>query len=83
MVVIFSSPANAGESRFFSMLNPFTYSAATQNLDKQPLNYAAGARFTVRHLVTVYPVKKTADFLNQRYSRWANDISATPTKATP
>jgi hypothetical protein len=69
-LTIFDYPPNKGESLFFSMLNPFAYLAATQALDKKPQEYPAGAKFSVRYLVTLHQGARTAEFLNQRYHMW-------------
>jgi hypothetical protein len=71
MVALFSHPSDAGSPRFFSMLDAFAYLSATQGLDTAPIEYAAGDRFSVRYLLTIYPVRKEKEFLAERYSRWA------------
>ena len=73
MAALFSLPTNKGDARFFTMLNPFTYLAVTQNLEKQPIEYAAGEKFTIRYLLTIYDEMKTQEFLNNRYARWVNE----------
>ena len=55
---------------FFTMLDPFTYLAVTQGLDKQPLEYSAGDRFSLSYLLTVYPETKTPEFIGQRGMEW-------------
>jgi hypothetical protein len=69
-VAVFRHPANAGEPRMFSMINPFAYQSATQGLDQAPLVYERGETFTVRHLVTVTPRELTPAMLERRYERW-------------
>jgi hypothetical protein len=76
MAALFSLPANEGDPRFFTMLNPFTYLSVTQNLEKQPLDYAAGAKFSIRYLLTVYDENKTSAFLNGRYARWVKEAKS-------
>ncbi len=72
-VAVFGSPGNArGAPRFFSMRKPFTYLAATQSLDREPLVYRAGDRFVLDYLVTVYPGLKTAPVLARRGELWAS-----------
>jgi hypothetical protein len=76
MAALFSLPANKGDARFFTMLNPFTYLSVTQNLEKQPLDYAAGDKFSLRYLLTVYDEAKNSEFLNRRYARWVNEAKS-------
>ncbi len=52
---------------FFSMKTPFAYLSATQGLDREPLVYERGEKFTLRYL---YPEVKSTDFLDQRVKRW-------------
>jgi hypothetical protein len=73
---LFSLPANKGDARFFTMLNPFTYLAVTQNLEKQPIEYAEGEKFSIRYLLTVYDENKTPEFLNNRHARWVNEAKS-------
>lgn len=69
-VALFHHPDNAGQPRIFSMINPFAYLSATQNLEEAPLEYRRGQTFTVRYLVTVTPRRLTAETLERRYQRW-------------
>ena len=74
MVVMFGRTDNArGDSRFFTMLDAFAYLSATQGLDKQPLEYAAGDKFKLSYLVTVYPENKTEEFIRSRCERWEKE----------
>lgn len=73
-VALFGFPSNAGETRFFSMRNPFTYLSVTQNLEEHPLEYASGARFEVRYRIGVYSRALTAEELNRRCGRWLQSI---------
>jgi hypothetical protein len=69
-VTLFADPANASESRFFSMLNPFAYLSATQGLDTKPLEYRAGQKFSLRYLATVHSGTRTREALDERRRRW-------------
>ncbi|MEW6159034.1 MAG: DUF6807 family protein [Verrucomicrobiota bacterium] len=73
MVAIFSHHENHGETRFFTMLNPFAYLSVTQNLDQQPLEYQPGANFQINYLVCVYSEPKSVAFLNQRQAQWEKE----------
>jgi hypothetical protein len=73
MVGLFSHPANRNAPKFFSMIDTFAYLSATQGLDVTPVEYAAGDTFSVRYLLTVYPSRKSKEFLSQRYARWSTD----------
>jgi hypothetical protein len=74
MLAMFGRPDNArGDACFFTMLDPFAYLSATQGLDKKPLEYAAGDKFSLSYLLTVYAENKSPDFLRQRYERWEKD----------
>jgi hypothetical protein len=70
MLAVFAHPDQAGSSKFFSMLEPFTYLSATQGLDKNPLKVDAGGTFRLKYLVTVYPAVKSQEFLAARYQDW-------------
>ena len=67
---LFSKSSNAGESRIFAMADPFCYLSATQNLIEKPLAYSAGDKFSLDYLLTVYPTKKSSNFLQQRFQNW-------------
>lgn len=70
-VVLAGSPLNRGApAHFFSMLTPFAYLSATQNLDQQPIEYAAGETWTLAHLVLLYPERKSPESIDQRVSAW-------------
>lgn len=70
-VVLAGSPANRGApAHFFSMLTPFAYLSATQNLDRQPLEYVAGQEWTLTYLVLLYPDVKPDNFIQTRVARW-------------
>lgn len=69
-VLLFGSPGNPGETRFFSMVNPFTYLSATQNLELRPLNYGSGEKFGLSYLLLAYSRRKSAEFINERYLEW-------------
>jgi len=71
MLVMFGCAANArGDTAFYTMLDPFAYLSATQALDKQPLEYAAGDNFNLSYLLTVYSENKTREFIQSRCERW-------------
>jgi hypothetical protein len=69
-IAVYHDPANAGQPRVFSMVNPFAYLSATQGLDEMPLKYKRGEKFTVRHLVTVTSGQLTHETLERRHQRW-------------
>jgi hypothetical protein len=69
-IALFETPANKGETRFFTMLNPFAYLSVTQNLENHPLNYSPGEKFSIHYLLTLYPEQKSPDFLDERYHEW-------------
>jgi len=47
--------------------------SATQALDKKPLEYAAGDKFSLSYLLTVYPANKTRGFIQGRCERWEKE----------
>lgn len=74
-VALFARPrGHAGTNSFFAMTEPFTYLAATQGLDKTPLEYRAGDRFRIDYLVLVYPAARTAAQLEARYQSWTENL---------
>ncbi len=70
MVAVFNRPTNRGPSKFFTMLNPFTYVSATQDWEKQPQTFQTGDHFSLDHLVIVYSPSKSRAALEHRYARW-------------
>ncbi len=71
-VALFGQPSNpGGDAVFFTLRDPFAYLAATQGLNQKPLEYAAGDKFRLTYLLTVYNQPKPAGFLKQRYGTWA------------
>ena len=66
-------PSNAGEPKFFSMIDSFAYLSATQGLDTAPIEHAAGDSFSLRYLLTIYPAKKSKEFLERRYRQWLEE----------
>lgn len=72
-VVLFGLPANAGETRFFSMANPFTYLSVTQNLEKRPIHCAPGEKFELNYLVVVSGRELTQEQTEARYQRWLKE----------
>ena len=74
-VAIFARPrGHAGTNSFFAMTEPFTYLSATQGLDKAPLEYHAGNRFTIDYLVLVYPATRAAAQMEARYRAWSREL---------
>jgi hypothetical protein len=69
-VALFNQPANQGVSKFFTMINPFTYLSATQNLEQTPIEYEAGDKFKVSYLLLTYTAKKSSESLHARYAAW-------------
>lgn len=70
-IALVPHPANArSDGQFFSMRSPFAYLSATQGLDKEPLVYHSGDKFTVRYLVVLYPEVKSTEALEARARRW-------------
>jgi hypothetical protein len=71
MLVMFGRQDNTrGDSLFFTMLDPFAYLSATLGLDKQPLEYGPGTKFSLSYLLTVYSENKPAEFINRRGALW-------------
>jgi hypothetical protein len=74
MLVMFGRTDNArGDGNFFTMLDPFAYLSVTQGLDKKPLEYSAGDKFTLSYLLTVYSEDKSLEFIRHRYERWEKE----------
>ena len=74
-VVLGARPqGQAGTNLFFSMTQPFTYLAATQGLDRRPLDYRSGDRFTLDYLVLAYPVARPPADLTARHQRWLRSL---------
>jgi hypothetical protein len=70
-IALVPHPTNArGDGAFFSMITAFPYLSATQGLDKEPLVYHSGDKFTVRYLVVLYPEVKSTEALEARARRW-------------
>jgi hypothetical protein len=59
-----------GPGSFFTLLEPFAYLSVTQGLEKEPLDYSAGDRFSLSYLLTVYPAPKDNEFIQRRYELW-------------
>jgi hypothetical protein len=70
LVALFNQPANKGECKFFTMLNAFAYLSATQDLEKTPLEYGPGDKFSLCYLLTLYTEAKSREFLAQRQQLW-------------
>jgi hypothetical protein len=74
MLVMFGRTDNTrGDGNFFTMLDPFAYLAVTQGLDKKPLEYAAGDKFSLSYLLTVYSEDKSPEFIRHRCERWEKE----------
>jgi hypothetical protein len=74
MLVMFGHPDNArGDAVFFTMLDAFAYLSATQGLDKKPLQYSAGDKFSLSYLLTVYSANKSPEFIRQRSELWEKE----------
>lgn len=74
-VLLFGSPRNAGESRFFSMIDPFSYLSVTQNLDLKPLEYRPGEKFQLEYLVIACAGEKSSEEIARRYAQWMKEDS--------
>jgi hypothetical protein len=75
-VALFSSPrTQRGPVSFFSMVEPFTYLAATEALDQNPRTHPPGDTWSVRHLVVVYPGRREAAALDARWERWIKEVA--------
>ena len=73
-LAMFGRKDNAGgDAVFFTMLDPFAYLSATQGLDKKPLEYSAGDKFSLSYLLTVYSENKSPEFLRRRSERWEKE----------
>ncbi len=72
-LALFETPSNPGQTRFFTMLNPFAYLSVTQNLEKAPLDCAANSNFSIRYLLTVSPGEKSRESLAARYRAWLGE----------
>ena len=70
-IALVPHPTNArGDGMFFGMLTAFPYLSATQGLDKEPLVYHSGDKFTISYLVLLYPEIKTTEAVDSRANRW-------------
>ncbi len=79
-VALFARPGgHAGTNAFFTMTDPFTYVSVTQSLDKKPLEYHAGDRFSLDYLVLVFPVAQSGARLEERYRTWTKEIQQNAT----
>jgi hypothetical protein len=74
MLVLFSHSKNArGHGNFYSLSEVFAYLSTTQGIDKEPLEYAPGARFHLNYLLAVYGEKKSREFIQNRYELWQRE----------
>jgi hypothetical protein len=62
------------------MTDPFTYLSVTQSLDKTPLEYRAGDRFSIDYLMLVYSAARTPAQLEKRHQLWARTRAAAPSE---
>lgn len=70
-VVLVGDPGNArGQATFFTMRTPFAYLSATQALDKEPLVYKTGERFSLKYLVIVSGKVLPPDAIERRVEAW-------------
>lgn len=70
-IALMPDPANArGDGEFFAMKTGFSYLAATQGLDLEPLVYRSGEKFALRYLLVLYPEVKSTKSLEARDRRW-------------
>jgi hypothetical protein len=72
-----SPAAQRGPLKFFTMLDAFAYLAATQGLDKEPLEYSAGEKFSLRYLLTIHGSPPTPQSLNERQQLWEKTFRET------
>ncbi len=75
-VALFGNRKNPGETRFFSMNNPFAYLSVTENLEQRPIEYEPGAEFELNYIVLLYSEPKPCSFLNDRYDQWLSERSS-------
>ena len=74
-VVLCARPSgHPGRNTFFTMTEPFTYLSATQSLDKAPLEYRPGDRFSLDYLVLAYPSIRTPAQIEERFQSWAREL---------
>jgi len=74
MLAVFGRTDNdRGDGIFFTMLDPFAYLSVTQGLDKKPLEYSAGDKFSLSCLLTVYSEDKSPEFIRHRCERWEKE----------
>jgi len=62
-----------GDAHYFTMLDPFAYLSATQGLDQKPLEYPAGAKFSLSYLLTIYSAHKPPAFIARRSEVWEKE----------
>jgi hypothetical protein len=74
-VVLCARPrGHAGTNLCFAMTEPFTYLSAKQGLDKAPLEYRAGDRFSLDYLLLVYSNARTPAQIEERYQTWSGEL---------
>lgn len=74
MTVVMVGPRNAGTPRFVIRSTPQPSVAATQSLDRTPLEYRAGQTFRLDYLVLAYDRPRSPAELEDRYRRWTAEI---------
>ncbi|MCX8089886.1 MAG: PmoA family protein [Verrucomicrobiae bacterium] len=70
-LALMAGAANPGESRFFTMLEPFAYLSATQGLHREPLEYKPGDRYHLRYLLVLWSEAQSAETVQARYNAWS------------
>jgi hypothetical protein len=70
-VAVYGHPRNPrGDAYYFTMKQPFAYISATQGLDKEPITYDAGSKYTLDYLVTVHPAILKPEAIEARGKSW-------------
>lgn len=62
-----------GRSVFFSMTDPFAYLSATQGINKEPMIYKGGDKFSVRYLIIVSEKELKPSEIEKRMVDWLKD----------
>ncbi len=65
---------HAGTNTFFSMLEPFSYLAVTQGLDRTPLEFRAGDRFQLDYFLLAADRELGPAELESRFQAWAREL---------
>ncbi len=64
----------AGTNTFFSMVEPFTYLAVTQGLDRAPLEYRSGDRFQLDYFLLATDRELRPAELEKRFQEWVVEL---------